>query len=127
GVAFRKKTADFVGAEVLRQRLEEGPKQVIKALTSSERRAARTGAEIYLGDQLVGTVTSGQPSPTLGHPIALALVNTDANLEEGTAVEVDIRGKRYPFTVTSTPFYKRAEYQVATTGRYRQYEIPALR
>ena len=109
GVAFRKKTADFVGAEVLRQRLEEGPKQVIKALTSSERRAARTGAEIYLGDQVVGTVTSGQPSPPLGHPIALALVNTDANLEEDTAVEVDIRGKRYPFTVTSTPFYKRAE------------------
>src|SRR5699024_12327774 len=25
GVAFRKKTADFVGAEVLRQRLEAGP------------------------------------------------------------------------------------------------------
>ena len=107
GVAFKKKTADFVGAEVLRQRLEEGPKQVIKALTSSERRAARTGAEIYAGEQLVGTVTSGQPSPTLGHPIALALVDTAANLEEGAEVEVDIRGKRYPFTVTKTPFYSR--------------------
>ena len=107
GVAFKKKTADFVGAEILRQRLEEGPKQVIRALTSSERRAARTGAEIYAGEQLVGTVTSGQPSPTLGHPIALALVDTAANLEEGAEVEVDIRGKRYPFTVTKTPFYSR--------------------
>ena len=87
--------------------MEEGPKQVIKALTSSERRAARTGAEIYAGEQLVGTVTSGQPSPTLGHPIALALVDTAANLEEGAEVEVDIRGKRYPFTVTKTPFYSR--------------------
>ena len=106
-VAFKKNTADFVGAGVLRQRLEEGPKQVIKALTSSERRAARTGAEIYAGEQLVGTVTSGQPSPTLGHPIALALVDTAANLEEGAEVEVDIRGKRYPFTVTKTPFYSR--------------------
>lgn len=109
GMAFKKKTADFVGAEVLRQRFEEGPQKVITALTSSERRAARTGAEVYVGDNLVGTVTSGQPSPTLGHPIALALIKTEANLEEGAAVEVDIRGKRYPFTVTKTPFYKRGE------------------
>src|SRR5699024_10778807 len=109
GVAFRKKTADFVGSEVLRQRLEEGPQRVIKALTSSERRAARTGAEIYRGDQVVGTFTSGQPSPTLGHPIALALVDTAAGLEEGEEVEVDILGKRYPFTVTTTPFYSRSK------------------
>ena len=109
GVAFRKKAADFVGSEVLRQRLEEGPQRVIMALTSSERRAARTGAEIYRGDQVVGTVTSGQPSPTLGHPIALALVDTAAGLEEGEEVEVDIRGKRYPFTVTTTPFYSRSK------------------
>src|SRR5699024_1222424 len=82
--------------------LEEGPKQVIRALTSSERRAARTGAEIYAGEQLVGTVTSGQPSPTLGHPIALALVATAANLDGGAAVEVDIRGKRFRYNVHET-------------------------
>ena len=54
----------------------------------------------------VGTVTSGQPSPTLGHPIALAYIDRD-RAEVGTAVTVDIRGKAHDFTVTQLPFYKR--------------------
>ena len=52
-------------------------------------------------------MTSGQPSPTLGHPVALALIDTAAGLQPGAAVEVDIRGKRYPFEVSALPFYKR--------------------
>ena len=105
--AFAKKEADFVGAETMRARAAEGPQQVITGLEASQRRAARSGAEVYVGDTHVGTVTSGQPSPTLGHPVALALLDTSAGLEPGAEVEVDIRGKRYPFTVTALPFYKR--------------------
>ena len=105
--AFAKKEQDFVGAEVLRQRAEDGPEAVITGLVSSQRRAARAGSEVYVGEQKVGTVTSGQPSPTLGHPVALALIDTAAGLEPGAAVEVDIRGKRYPFEVSALPFYKR--------------------
>ena len=105
--AFAKKEADFVGADVIRKRAEEGPQVVISGLTSDQRRAARSGAEVYLNDTKVGTVTSGQPSPTLGHPVAIALLDTSAELEPGTAVEVGIRGKRYPFEVTALPFYKR--------------------
>ncbi|MEX3516289.1 glycine cleavage system aminomethyltransferase GcvT [Corynebacterium camporealensis] len=105
--AFAKKEADFVGADVMRKRAEEGPQVAITGLTSDQRRAARAGAEVYVGDTKVGTVTSGQPSPTLGHPVAIALLDTSAELSDGDAVEVDIRGKRYPFTVTAMPFYKR--------------------
>ncbi|AVH88702.1 Aminomethyltransferase (glycine cleavage system T protein) [Corynebacterium camporealensis] len=91
----------------MRKRAEEGPQVAITGLTSDQRRAARAGAEVYVGDTKVGTVTSGQPSPTLGHPVAIALLDTSAELSDGDAVEVDIRGKRYPFTVTAMPFYKR--------------------
>ena len=105
--AFAKKEQDFVGADVLRQRAEEGPKAQITGLVSSQRRAARAGAEVFVGENKVGTVTSGQPSPTLGHPVVLALIDTAAGLEAGDAVEIDIRGKRYPFEVSQLPFYKR--------------------
>ncbi len=105
--AFAKKEADFVGADVIRQRAAEGPAVAITGLESDQRRAARGGAEVYVGDKKVGAVTSGQPSPSLGHPVALALIDTAANLKPGDEVEADIRGKRYPFTVTETPFYKR--------------------
>ena len=38
---------------------------------------------------------------------AESLLETSAELEPGAEVEVEIRGKRYPFEVTALPFYKR--------------------
>lgn len=105
GRAFAKKEADFVGKEALTGR---EPSVVIAGLTSTERRAAREGAEVFVGDDKIGVVTSGQPSPTLGHPIALAHLDPE-RAEIGTEVEVDIRGKRYPFKISETPFYTRKE------------------
>jgi aminomethyltransferase len=47
-------------------------------------------------------VTSGNFSPVLGHGIALAFV--PPAFEPGTAVEVDVRGKRLAGRVVRTPF-----------------------
>ncbi|WP_342320079.1 glycine cleavage system aminomethyltransferase GcvT [Corynebacterium mayonis] len=103
--AFATKEADFVGKEALTGREAE---VVIAGLTSEQRRAAREGSEIFRGEEKIGVVTSGQPSPTLGHPIALAHLDP-AHAEVGTEVEIDIRGRRYPFTITKTPFYTRKD------------------
>lgn len=105
GRAFAKKTANFVGRDALTGREAS---LVIAGLTSEQRRAARAGAEVFLGDEKIGEVTSGQPAPTLGYPVALAHLATD-RAEVGTDVEVEIRGKRYPFTISATPFYQRAK------------------
>lgn len=105
GRAFAKKDADFVGKSAL---VGREPSVEIVGLTSSQRRAARAGSEIYLGDEKIGVVTSGQPSPTLGYPVALGHVDPRHD-QVGTEVEIDIRGKRYPFVVAERPFYKRAK------------------
>lgn len=54
----------------------------------------------------IGVVTSGAPSPTLGHPIAMAYVDRD-HAEPGTALQVDIRGTAVPVEVVALPFYRR--------------------
>ncbi|MCG7290370.1 MULTISPECIES: glycine cleavage system aminomethyltransferase GcvT [unclassified Corynebacterium] len=107
GRAFAKKEADFVGKDALTGR---EPSVVIAGLTSEQRRAAREGAEVFLAgsDEKIGVVTSGQPSPTLGYPVALAHLDPK-HAEEGTEVEIDIRGRRYPFTIAPTPFYSRKD------------------
>ena len=107
GRAFAKKEADFVGKDALHGR---APSVVVAGLTSEQRRAARAGAEVFLAgtDDKIGVVTSGQPSPTLGHPVALAHLDPQ-HAELGTDVEIDIRGRRYPFTIAPTPFYSRED------------------
>lgn len=100
----KKKEGDFYGRILLDA---ETPTRVLAGFTSTQRRAARSGAVITNSDGTeIGTVTSGQPSPTLGHPIALGYVDREY-AEPGTDVTIQIRGKAYPFEVTSTPFYKR--------------------
>ncbi len=79
---------------------------VLVGLTSEGRRAGRAGYAVHDGDHQVGTVTSGALSPTLGHPIALALVNP-AVAADGTALTIDVRGTKIPATVTALPFYRR--------------------
>ena len=111
GVAADIRVACIKGSPGLDEALTgREPSVVIAGLTSEQRRAARAGAEVFLAgsDEKIGVVTSGQPSPTLGHPVALAHLDP-AHAEPGTAVEIDIRGRRYPFTIATTPFYTRKD------------------
>ncbi|WP_029089515.1 glycine cleavage T C-terminal barrel domain-containing protein [Brevibacterium album] len=100
-----KKEHVFARAALEAQAAEE-PARVLVGLTSEGRRAARAGSAVQADGQEVGIVTSGQPSPTLGRPIALARVDR-ALAEPGTPVVVDIRGKAHEFAVAALPFYSR--------------------
>lgn len=108
-VAFGKPGA-FVGREALQARAADGPRTTLVGLTSAGRRAARPGhAIVDVGTgRKVGEITSGAPSPTLGHPIALGYVPA-AHAQPGQRVGVDIRGTVEPFTVTTPRFYRRKD------------------
>ncbi|MET0932902.1 MAG: glycine cleavage system aminomethyltransferase GcvT [Mycetocola sp.] len=104
-VVALSKDEDFVG----RAAVEAGPDEnarVLVGLVSQGRRAGRAGYPIVSGDTVVGTVTSGALSPTLGHPIMMAYVDPTF-AEEGTELAVDVRGTSIPATVTPLPFYRR--------------------
>lgn len=99
------KHGSFVG----RDAIEAGPAadaRVLVGLVSEGRRAGRAGYAVLAGDDVVGEVTSGALSPTLGHPIAMAYVHPD-HTEPGTVLDLDVRGTRIPATVTTLPFYSR--------------------
>ncbi|MCF4006245.1 glycine cleavage system aminomethyltransferase GcvT [Corynebacterium uropygiale] len=101
----KKKEEAFVGKEALEKK--PAPSRVLAGLRGEGRRAAREGAVLYTADgQEVGQVTSGQLSPTLGYPVALAYLEKEYS-DVGTELEADIRGKRYPYAVCATPFYRR--------------------
>ena len=56
----------------------------------------------------IGELTSGALAPTLGYPIAMAYVDPEFT-EEGTELDIDVRGKKLPATVVALPFYKREQ------------------
>lgn len=104
------KESDFVGREALAAIKAAGVGstlgQKLVGLKGAGRRAARAHYSVLKDGSLIGEVTSGQPSPTLGYPIALAYVDVEHS-EPGTTVDVDLRGKAEPFEVVQLPFYKR--------------------
>ncbi|WP_200331506.1 glycine cleavage system aminomethyltransferase GcvT [Leucobacter sp. L43] len=104
-VSFVKPEA-FVGRAALETRREQTPEMQLVGLRGDGRRAARSGYAVHAGDDAVGRVTSGQPSPTLGYPVALAYVAPE-HAAAGTRLQVDLRGKAEPFTVVDLPFYRR--------------------
>lgn len=71
------------------------------------RRVPRSGYPVVSGGQVVGHVTSGTPSPTLGLPIAMAYVEAPYAAAGTAGVGVDIRGTVEPYDVVALPFYKR--------------------
>ncbi|MBW8784577.1 MAG: glycine cleavage system aminomethyltransferase GcvT [Novosphingobium sp.] len=108
GLAFaiskrRRTEGGFPGAARILHALAEGTPARRVGLALEGRMAAREGAAVYAGDTEVGRVTSGGFSPTLGHPIAMAYVDSD-QAAEGTALAIDMRGKRLPARVVPMPF-----------------------
>ena len=103
-----KKEEDFVGRTALEARRGAGTDRKLVGLRGEGRRAARGHYPISVDGEVVGEVTSGALSPTLGYPIAMAYVD-NAHAEPGTEVQVDLRGKPVPFEVVSLPFYRRGQ------------------
>ena len=94
---------DFLGAGAISQRKADGATQRLVGFEVTGRGIARAGYPVLAEGKAVGRVTSGAPSPSLGHPIGLAYVPpTLAGL--GTEFEVEVRGRGVAARVVETPF-----------------------
>lgn len=96
---------DFVGRKALAAQKAAGVSPVLRGLAVEGKRPPRAGMDVYAGDTKVGTLSSGNISPVLGHGIALAFL--DPSVSIGDAVDVDVRGARVRATVVERPFVKR--------------------
>ncbi|MDO5644174.1 MAG: glycine cleavage system aminomethyltransferase GcvT [Dermabacter sp.] len=104
-VAYKTK-GDFVGRSAL-EGVDFSDRRILVGLVAEGRRAGRAGYPLVDADGAeIGVLTSGALAPTLGHPIAMAYVDR-AFAEPGTALAIDVRGKRLEATVVPLPFYKR--------------------
>jgi aminomethyltransferase len=98
--------AAFIGREALERQSAEGVRRRLVGLKLQGRAIARHGYPVLHDGQIVGEVTSGTWSPSLGEAIALAYVPAE-HAKVGTELAVEIRGRAEPARVVKRPFYRR--------------------
>jgi aminomethyltransferase len=125
GWAVKLDKGDFIGRDALLRRREDAGRRVRIGLELDGKRIAREGAAVQAvhelrdqagnpvgsfapagADQTVGKVTSGTFAPTLNRSLAMAYVDP-TYAAVGTALAVDVRGKREAGRVAALPFYRR--------------------
>lgn len=101
---------DFVGRSALVAQKERGLTRKLVGFTALERCVPRHGYAVLSGNDVVGHVCSGAMSPTLGVPIGTCYLPLPL-AAAGTAVDLEIRGRRVPAQVTKMPFYHHGSHR----------------
>jgi aminomethyltransferase len=92
---------------LLRQRVEGVPSRLRGIAMRDRRHIPRPHHAVLADGVVVGEVTSGTFSPLLQRGIAMGYLEPDRS-EPGSAVEVDVRGRRGPATIVKPPFVDRS-------------------
>jgi aminomethyltransferase len=97
----------FLGSEAIARARRDGTAEKLVPFRIDGAGIPRQGNPVLAAGEAAGTVTSGTFSPSLEVGIGMAYVRADL-AEPGTAVEIDVRGKRRPARIASKPLYRKA-------------------
>ena len=87
-------------------RIPAGAEAVVQSVQDLQgKRIARQGMEVKRDDKVVGRITSGCLSPTLGQSIAMAYIENGCAI--GDKLSLTIGSKSVGAQIVDLPFYKR--------------------
>jgi aminomethyltransferase len=99
---------EFVGRETLvRQKAEGLPDKLSAFRMIGAAPPPRPHYPVVWQGEQAGEVCSGTQSPSLGIGIGMAYLPVEAS-KPGTAIEIEIRSRRYPAEVVKKPFYRQS-------------------
>ena len=94
---------DFIGGQAIAGEYKKGPQRNLLGFLPKGRAPAREGTLIYdASNKLIGEVTSGGFSPSLGVPISMGYIISSFNNKK--EVFLDVRGKKIPADIIKLPF-----------------------
>ena len=101
--AVKMNKEDFVGKEALQKMMDEGLKTKMIGLELLGKGIPRQGYRVLKDGKDIGVITTGYLAPTVGKPIANAIIDIDEAVM-GNEVEVQIRKKVVPAKLISRKF-----------------------
>lgn len=109
GIAFavpKDKEADYIGKEAIAAYRAGKDKKTSRGFVIDGKKIARHGMEVKNDqDEVVGVVTSGTKSPTLGYP--LGFVRVPLSYKVGEKLFIDVRGKNVEIELTKKDWLKQ--------------------
>jgi aminomethyltransferase len=101
-----KEDTGFIGSEAIARVRSDGPNEKLAPFVLTERGVPRPGNDVVRDGKVIGEVTSGTYSPSLGIGIGMAYVSARL-AEPGTELEIDVRGNRRGARAEEKPLYKK--------------------
>jgi len=98
---------EFRGREPLEEERRAGVARRLRGMVADGRQPIREGAVVRRGEEVLGTVTSGNFSPVLERGIGMGFLDTRAPVEDDESVDIELRGKSVPARLTPLPFVRR--------------------
>jgi aminomethyltransferase len=107
--AVKLDKGDFVGRAKMAAQKEAGvPRKTVGFRMVEKGPSPRSHYEVAVDGRVVGFVTSGAMSPTLGYNLGIAIVEADV-AGIGKPLDIIVRGKACRAEQVKVPFYKRAK------------------
>lgn len=97
---------EFIGSDRIKKEKQDGLKKHLVSFKMQERGVPRPGYEIYIKNNIIGFVTSGNQSPSLNMGIGLAYIDSPFH-EIGREIEIQVRNKYLNAIIVKPPFIKR--------------------
>lgn len=102
----RLEKGDFLGEEAIRRLKSRGPDRIRMGFRLTDKGIPRRGQEIRSDDEIIGKVSSGTFSPTLGIGLGMGYVKP-SHATVGEKLAIMIRGRSVPAEIVRLPFYQR--------------------
>jgi aminomethyltransferase len=99
-LGWKKET--FRGRAAVERERDRGVARLLTGIATSDRQPLRDGGEVAVEGDVVGTLSSGNFSPVLGHGIGMGLL--EPGLAPGQPVTVRLRGREMGAAVVALPF-----------------------
>jgi len=97
----------FIGFEKIKSQIEKGVKKVRVGIKPEGRVIAREKTAIFSEDNKnIGEITSGTFGPSIQASLAMGYVESSFSKID-TKIFLEVRGKKYPASITNLPFYKK--------------------
>ena len=98
----------FIGFEKIKSQIEKGVNKVRVGIKPEGKIIAREKTSIFSEDNKnIGEITSGTFGPSVKAPVAMGYVENSFSKID-TKVFLEVRGKKYPASISNLPFYKKS-------------------